>query len=208
MQQDWISITEAARRLTAAGDRIDRSSLSRYVKQHSEALPTKREGRSNLVEFGVLARHRSENVRVDVRLEQPAGGGSGAPAAEGGQRFSRTQSDGAARKAMADAELREMDLAERRGKLTVTAEVDRAGREALVLMRTAFERAVETEAASLAVRYGWDERIVRLALKSFARAGVERFHQEMMKRLDAIHRRRDAGETRPTSTEADALALQ
>jgi hypothetical protein len=42
---EWISITEAAQRLTAAGDPVDRSTLSRYLKQHSEALQLKPSGK-------------------------------------------------------------------------------------------------------------------------------------------------------------------
>jgi hypothetical protein len=101
-----------------------------------------------------------------------------------------------------------MDLAERRGELTLTAEVDKAGREAVVLMKTAFERAVETEAASCAVKYGWDERTARIALKAFARSGIDVFHQEVMQRLDMIRRRKEGGDDRPVAHGADAAALQ
>ena len=46
MSEEWVSITDAAKRLSAAGDVVDRSTLSRYVSQHAEALPTRREGKS------------------------------------------------------------------------------------------------------------------------------------------------------------------
>jgi len=187
MTEQWISITDAAARLSAAGDPVDRSTLSRYLKQHAEALPLRREGRANLVDFSALAQHRGENIRI--RSAAPAS--NEAPPV--GKRFAGSQSDGAARKAQADAEMRELDLAERRGELTPTAEVDRAGREALVLMTTAFDRAVETEAASLSARFGWDERTVRGALKEFARRGIGVFHQETLDRLDKACRRGDGG---------------
>lgn len=185
MSEEWISITEAATRLSAAGDPVDRSTLSRYLKQHAEALPLRRDGRANLVDFNALAQHRGENIRI--RSAAPA---TSEPRPTG-KRFAGSQSDGAARKAQADAEMREIDLAERRGELTPTAEVDKAGREALVLMNTAFDRAVETEAASLSVRFGWDERTVRGALKEFARSGIGVFHQETRDRLDKARRRGD-----------------
>jgi hypothetical protein len=191
--EEWISITEASARLTKDGDVVDRSTLSRYVSQHSEVLRTRRDGKSNLVEFGALAAHRAENVRL---RRQP-----GAPTTEVGlnnvgdavvkgksQRFAGSQADGAARKINADAELRELDLAERRGELTPVAEVDKAGRDAVALMQSAFDRAVDSEAASASVKYGWDERIVRLVLKSYARRGVDVFHSEVLKMLDGINR--------------------
>lgn len=184
---DWISITEAAERLTTRGDRIERSTLSRYLKQHAEALPLKRQGKSNLVNFPALVAHRQENIRIE-----PAGAGPG-PVSETGAaqtkpEFKHTQANGAARKALADAELREMDLATRRKELAPVDEVDTGGRNAIALMQSSFDRAVETEAAELSVRYGWDERQVRLALKTFARKGTDVFHREMLKMLDGFRR--------------------
>ena len=204
MAEDWISTTEAAALLSAAGDRIDRSTLSRYLKQHAEALPTRREGRQNLVHYPTLLAHRKENIRIHASTGSPAPVQTG-----GGEKgFQGTQVSGAARKAMADAELRELDLAERRGELTVTAEVDRAGQDALGLMRVAFDRAVETEAARYAMKYGWDERTVRGALKTFARAGVDVFHQELMNRLDMIRRQQEGEGDRSAAVEPETVALQ
>lgn len=187
---DWISITDAAAKLTAAGDLVDRSSLSRYLSQHSEVLPLKRDGKANLVEYGALSAHRAENVRLRKAAPQLALSAGGTQA----RRFPGSQSDGAARKANADAEMREMDLAERRGELTIVAEVDKAGRDAIALMRSAFERAVDGEAATASVKYGWDERIVRLVLKGFSRKGVDVFHTEVLKRLDEVLRGEMAAE--------------
>lgn len=187
---EWISITDAAKRLSDAGDKVDRSSLSRYLSQHSEVLPLRREGKSNLVEFGALSAHRAENIRLRKAAPAPAS----APGAAQGRRFPGSQSDGIARKANADAEMREMDLAERRGQLTIVGEVDKAGRDAIALMRSAFERAIDGEASTASVKYGWDERIVRIVLKGFARKGVDVFHTEMLKRLDEINRGEMAAE--------------
>ncbi|MBO9125471.1 MULTISPECIES: hypothetical protein [unclassified Rhizobium] len=195
MDEEWISITEAAARLSAGGDRVDRSTLSRYLKQHAEALPLKPDGKSNLVDFVALAEHRGENVRIrslPLPLPQSETRSAGSSASPSG-RFSGTQSDGAARKAQADAELREMDLAERRKELTPFAEVDQAGRDAVAMMQSAFERAIETEASTLSLKYGWEERIVRLALKNFSKAGLAVFNRQVLEKLDAMRRRDDAG---------------
>lgn len=183
MDEDWISITDAAARLTASGDQIDRSTLSRYLKQHADALALRAAGKSNLVDFNALRQHRVENIRIrsmpaEVR-PRPA-----SPSTSG--RFAGSQSEGAARKAQADAELREMDLAERRKQLTLVGEVDQAGREAVALMQSAFERAIDTEAASLSLKYGWDERTTRIALKGFTRRGLDVFHREVLERIEAM----------------------
>ncbi|HOT83790.1 MAG TPA: hypothetical protein PLQ12_10875 [Candidatus Defluviicoccus seviourii] len=183
---DWLSITDAAARLTALGDSIDRSTLSRYLKQHAEALPVRREGRSGLVEFEALVVHRRENIRVEQKpaplLTAPASAGANAVA----DATAKTQSVGAARKALADAELREMDLAERRRELTPTREVDESGRGSVVLMQSAFDRAIEPMASECAIKYGWNERQVRLVLKSYARIGLDMFHRVMLQHLDAM----------------------
>ena len=195
MDEDWISITEAATRLTTAGDRVDRSTLSRYLKQHAEALPLKPDGKSNLVDFVALSAHRAENIRIrTVQNAAPETVLSRSEPTAPGKRFPGTQSDGAARKAQADAELREMDLAVRRKELTPLAEVDQAGRDAVAMMQSAFERAIEAEAQTLSLKYGWDERITRLALKNFATAGLAVFNRQILEKLDAMARRKDAGE--------------
>jgi hypothetical protein len=202
---EWISITEAAQRLTAAGDPVDRSTLSRYLKQHSEALQLKPSGKSNLVDYEALVAHRRENIRI-----RPAGAADAAPVehrlGRPAPRFAGSQSDGAARKAQADAELREMDLALRRKQLTPTSEVDQAGRDAVALMQSAFERAIETEASAVSLKYGWDERTVRIAFKAFAKIGLDVFHREILERLDSMRRSQDADEPlRPAASEGAAL---
>ncbi|WP_319568365.1 hypothetical protein [Cohaesibacter marisflavi] len=204
MDEDWISITDAAKRLTKAGDAVTRSTLSRYLDKHSDALPTKKDGRSNLVDYVVLRQHRKENIRIDVAsASQAMPQGEGVPDAAAGappsgkssSNFQGSRVDGASRKAQAEAELKEMDLAERRAQLTPTGEVDRAGRDAVALMRSAFERSVEGEAAMLSVKYGWDERTVRLALKGFARVGLDAFHRVLLKRVDQLSRKPLDGDT-------------
>lgn len=191
MSEVWISITDAAKRLTAAGDVVDRSTLSRYVSQHAEALPTKREGKSNLIEFGTLAQHRAENIRLQQSRRTVEVAPAAAP--DAGPRLP-TQISAAARDKEAAAALRELELARELRQITSVREVADAAQTAIVRMRGAFERAVEGEAGSLALKHGWDERKVRLALKNFAQAGLEVFHREMLGRLDALQRADDAGE--------------
>lgn len=193
MDANWISITDAAARLNSAGDPVDRTTLSRYLKQHAEALPTRREGRSNLVEFGALAAHRAENIRIRGAAAAPVVTAATVMPGQG-TRFKGSQSEGAARKAQADAELREMDLAERRGELTAVDEVDKAGRAAIAMMQSAFERAIDSDAARASVKYSWDERLVRLVLKGFVRNGIDEFHREVLKYLDGFSRAKMAAE--------------
>lgn len=206
MAEDWISITEAAARLTGAGDRIDRSTLSRYLKQHAEVLPLRPAGKTNLVDFEALVAHRAENVRVPP---QPPGGAA-RPAGRveetrAERRFAGSQADAAARDRLAIAEMREMDLAVRKRELTPISEVDEGGRNAVVLMTASFDRAIEKRAADLSVRYGWDERQVRVALKAFVSDGVDVFHREVLELIDQITRSEG---TIPSDGAGEGRALQ
>ena len=197
---EWISITDAAKLLCAAGDLVDRSTLSRYVSQHAEALPTRREGKSNLIEFAVLAQHRADNVRLQMAPRRA----EAEPTPERPADPNRlTQANASARDKEAVAQMRELDLAERLGRVTSVTEVADAGQSALVMMRNAFERAVESEAAALSLKYGWDERVVRVSLKSFANVGIDVFHRELLTRLDSRRRAIDAGDD-----DQEPLALQ
>lgn len=192
MDEDWISITEAAERLTKAGDVVTRSTLSRYLSKHTDALTTRRNGRETQVDYVQLRAHRSENIRIENVPSAVAAPVASPAEASRSPKLAATQVNGAARKALADAELKELDLAQRRKQVTPTGEVDRAGRDAIALMNSSFERSVETEAAALSVKYGWDERTIRLALKKFARTGLDVFHREILKSLDDFKRSADA----------------
>lgn len=193
MDEEWISITDAAERLTKAGDAVTRSTLSRYLSKHKAALSSRKNGRETQIDYVRLKAHRSENIRIENNSPMSYGSASPIPSKTGNAE-ERTPSPvtGPARKSLAEAEIKELELAKIRRKITPTSEVDKAGRDAIALMLSAFERAVDSEAASLSVKYGWDERTIRLALKSFARVGVDVFHREVLESLDRFRRSEDA----------------
>jgi hypothetical protein len=183
-----VSITEAAVRLTALGDRIDRSTLSRYLAQHAEALPVERRGKSGLIDFDLLLAHRRENVRISSDVPAPMEVIAPSVSAAPKSKFTGAQISGTARKAAADAEMREMDIAERRRELTPRIEVDRAAREAVGLMTAAFDVTLEASVSDASVKYGWDERQLRIVLKAYVREGLATFHRELLDRIEALGR--------------------
>lgn len=186
----WVTLTEAWSRLNKCGDVISLSALSRYVQQHAEAIPSRRNAYERsaplMVMWDDLRIHRQENIRVLAPQGQDTAHTPPESPATKGRRFVGTQADAAARKVNAEAEIKELDLALRRGELVPRAEVDRAARDAVALMLSAFERAIDTAAASAALKYGWDERQVRLVLKSHVKEGQGVFHRELLTRLEAI----------------------
>ncbi len=178
---EWVSITAAAERLTAAGDRVSRSTLSRYIAQHAEALSQRMAGRERLVQFDEVQRHRRENVNL---------GGGGAfepsprpvPATEA--RY--TQADASARERIAKAGLSELELARQLRLTTTVTEVEQAALDAVTLMTTSLDQAVDVAAERAALKYGWDPKKARLAFKDFVQAGLAIFNSELMGAVDRM----------------------
>lgn len=71
---EWVSQSEAARRLTSAGDTISQQQVSRYLERWPE-IPRQEQanGQPMLVDFAALSAHRAENVRVQERAAQKDG---------------------------------------------------------------------------------------------------------------------------------------
>lgn len=171
-----VTLRDAVAMLAKRGDVVSKSALSRYLKQHAEALPVERVGRDLFLDFELLANHRAENIRLidaSPRAALPATGAGPKP-----QRSS-TQAEGAARKVAAEAEIKELQLAKEKGLLTPTAEVEEAAREAVTQMRAAFELAVNATAEQIAARLGGEARLVRPLLKKMIRDGLEEFSRAM-----------------------------
>lgn len=169
---DRVTLRDAVGRLAQRGDHVSKSALSRYLKQHAEALPVEREGRDLFLDFEQLARHRAENIRLVDAAPRPAVRSAGSPR-------SSSQAEGAARKVTAEAEIKELQLAKEKGLLTPTAEVQEAARDAVTQLRAALELAVNQAAEQIASRLGGEARLVRPLLKNMVRAGLEEFARAM-----------------------------
>lgn len=169
-----VTLKAAVAMLNERGDGVSKSALSRYLKQHAEAIAVEREGRDLFLDFEILARHRAENIR----LAQPA-----APVRPAGRVMPQpqrgTQAEGAARKVAAEAEIKELQLAKEKGLLTPAAEAQEAAREAVTQMRAAFDLAVNHAAEQVAARFGGEARLVRPLLKQMIRGGLEDFSRAM-----------------------------
>lgn len=168
-----VSITEAVKFLAERGDAADRSTLSRYVKQHAEALPTERKGKETLVDPEALHRHRQENIRLKPVAPRKA------VTRDEAEPRGATQAHSAARKVTAEAELKEIQLAREKGQLTPTAEVEAAALDAVTQMRAAFDLAVNAAADRLSAKFGGEARLYRPELKAMLRVGLDEFTRKM-----------------------------
>lgn len=78
---NWVTVAEAARLLTAAGDKIDASNVSRYLKRFRD-IPQKREGKYRYADLTALIEHRSTNVQVADKQASRSLQPASAPTAE------------------------------------------------------------------------------------------------------------------------------
>lgn len=172
---DWKPISDVAAALTAIGDRVERSTLSRYISKWG--IETRKKGRSTLVQFTIVRDHRRENMRLDTNANVV----SEAVNHSGNNPRSSVELTGAQRKSLASAQREEMALARDMGTLIPAAEIEQAMRDAFAMLRAGFEKSIETTAADANLKYGFDERQVRQILKTFQAHGVDAFHREMLK---------------------------
>ncbi|EJW12620.1 hypothetical protein A33M_1903 [Rhodovulum sp. PH10] len=186
---DLVSLTEAAARLAAIGDRVDRSTLSRYVSSHAAALGPVRRGRETLVSFDVLREHRAKNIRLgDAKPFAPA----------------RSKSDSQARKVDAEARLRELELAREERHITSVAEVVDGAHAAVAAMRAAFDLAINDTAEQLGQRLGVEPRLVRPFLRQLGNKGQDAFARAMAELVAAIEAGTTSDANSPSTMAATA----
>ncbi len=123
-----VSLRRARELLAERGDRIEQSTLSRYVSKYADAIDPQRDGRETTVDFEALAKHRSENInRTEPAASSPAS-----------TSIKRGRADESALNIRAQRQMRELEIAERIGALTPTREVRSAAAEAVSALRNAF----------------------------------------------------------------------
>lgn len=183
-----VSLARCAELLTAAGDKIDRSALSRYTDRHSLKLP--RQGKEQLVDFETVQAHRSENYTREVQSGTPvpvvAAAAQPAPAPGGSmtQQVLQLSEHRELKAIQVRRELREE--AKEEGLLTEVAEVEAGAADAIVALRTAFAADRGALAETIVARFGLkpeDVRPMRDILRRYDRKGQEAFAGAMAKLL-------------------------
>jgi hypothetical protein len=165
-----VNLRRALVLLHERGDRIEQSTLSRYVSKYADALNPLRDGREITIDFETLVQHRSENIN---RAGKTA---SVAPAPS----VQRGRADEAALNIRAQRQMRELEIAERIGALTPTREVRSAAVEAMSALRNAFALSLNDSAAALAHAFNLEPRLVRPHLKAFEKNGLDAFARALL----------------------------
>lgn len=178
-----VSISRCAELLTAAGDRIDRSALSRYCDAHG--LKLGKLGRDVVVDFEAVRAHRAQNFQREVMSGQPVPAVAPTPAAPTPVAQISNMEEHRQLKAVA---LRQAlrDEAKQEGLLTDVAEVDAGAADAIVEMRTAFASVRGDLAEKMVAFFSLKPehvRPMREFLRRYDRLGQERFATRMARVL-------------------------
>lgn len=193
-----VSVARCAELLTAKGDKIDRSALSRYCDAHG--LKGEKIGREVKVDYETVAAHRAANFTREVMsgaaieativpaapVAAPTLVAQVAPPMSPTAQIANMSEHRGLKAVQLRRELREE--AHEEGLLTVVAEVDAGVAEAIVEMRAAFAHANEDCSERLAAELNLPPervRALRAAFKRFAQIGQERFATRMAKTLAA-----------------------
>ena len=160
-----VSVTRAVELLADLGDQVERSTLSRYIQKHADALTPQKQGRETVVDFETLAHHRRENVRLTL------------PDAPGARKLEKAsnRSDEAAGNLRAQRRLRELELAEREQILTIRSEVEEGAHTAVSSLRNAFALALNDTAETIAALTRTEARLIRPHLRAFEKKGLDAF---------------------------------
>ena len=164
-----VNLRRARELLAERGDRVEQSTLSRYVSKYADALEHRRDGRETTIDFKSLANHCGENVNRTA-----------ASSTTSVQSVRRGRADEAALNIRAQRQMRELEIAERIGALTPTCEVRSAAAEAVSALRNAFALALNDSASALANAFNLEPRLVRPHLKAFEKNGLGAFARALL----------------------------
>lgn len=215
-----VSVARCAELLTAKGDKIDRSALSRYCDAHG--LKGEKIGREVKVDYEAVAAHRAANytrevmsgaaieaVVVQAAPVAPTLVARAEPSMSPTAQIANMSEHRGLKAVQLRRELREE--AHEEGLLTVVAEVDAGVAEAIVEMRAAFAHANEDCSERLAAELNLPPekvRALRAAFKRFAQIGQERFATRMAKALAAGNEPKGAAIGRLKALSAYAVRLR
>lgn len=170
----FVSISQAATIVSEKeGQRVDRSTLSRYVKRYATDITQRREGRETLIDVNALIAHRGINIRVERATT--------APFKEDVKVASSKERKGEidVRRAEIELEREERELARERGEIIQVAELAAAAEAAIKAFSAALDEAESDAADDIARRTRSEARHVRPGLRTLKRSALEAFSRAL-----------------------------
>lgn len=174
----FMSVSKAAEIVSASeGQRVDRSTLSRYIKRYASDFAPRREGRETLIDVNALLEHRKVNIRVERGSAEPF---------KGDVKVASTKE----RKGEIDVRIAEIELereeekrARERGEIIYVADLAAAAEAAIKAFGAALDEAESDAAEDIARRTRSEARHVRPGLRTLKRSALEAFTRALTRVL-------------------------
>ncbi len=170
-----MSVSKAAEVVSEReGQKVDRSTLSRYIKRYASEISPRREGRETLIDVNALLAHRGINIRVER--------GSSAPFAGDVKVASSKERKGVIDVRIAEIELEreEEKRARERGQVVDVSDLAAAAEAAIQAFSAALDEAESDAAEDIARRTRSEARHVRPGLRVLKRNALEAFRRELL----------------------------
>lgn len=169
-----MSLSKAAEIVSAAeGQKVDRSTLSRYVMRYATEFNPKREGRETLIDVDALLKHRQVNIRVERA--------STAPYAEAKTVASHKERRGQIQTRLDEIELEreEEKRALERGQVVPVDEVVKAAEAAIAAFSAALDKGESDAVDDIARRTRSEARYIRPGLRELKRSTLAAFRKAL-----------------------------
>lgn len=170
----FASLSKAAEIVSEAeGQRVDRSTLSRYVMRYATELNPRREGRETLIDVDALLKHRQINIRVERA--------SPAPYAQAKAVASHKERRGEIQTRLDEIELEreEEKRALERGELVPIGDVLRAAEAAIAAFSAALDKGESDAIDDIARRTRSEARYIRPGLRELKRSTLAAFRKSL-----------------------------
>lgn len=157
----------------AEGQRVDRSTLSRYVMRYASELNPKREGRETLINVDALLEHR----RVNIRVERA----SAAPYVKAAVIASHKERRGEIQTRLDEIELEreEEKRALERGEVVPVGDVVKAAEAAIAAFSAALDKGESDAVDDIARRTRSEARYIRPGLRELKRSTLAAFRKSL-----------------------------
>lgn len=170
----FASLSKAVEIVSAAeGQKVDRSTLSRYVTRYASELNPKREGRETLINVDALLEHR----RINIRVERA----SPAPYAKAAAISNHKERRGEIQTRLDEIELEreEEKRALERGELVPVGDVVRAAEAAIAAFSAALDKGESDAVDDIARRTRSEARYIRPGLRELKRSTLAAFRKSL-----------------------------
>ena len=170
----FVSVSKAAEIVsTAEGQKVDRSTLSRYVTRYASEFKPRREGRETLIDVDALLEHRQINIRVERGSDEPY------KAAVKVSSHKERRGEIQTRLDEIELEREEEKRALERGQVVPVDDVVKAAEAAIAAFSAALDKGESDAVDDIARRTRSEARYIRPGLRELKRSTLAAFRKAL-----------------------------